>query len=286
MKKVGKYASRLLAVIVVLLLCGQLVMISGSQSKKVDHFAASVRKSNVPTLLIPGWGGGTPSYHRLITTYQQQKIAQKVMTIWVLPNGKCFVRGHLAANRPNQLIQLLYVWNYTPNYDPQTKQLTAVLTMLHKRYHVNRMNVIAHSYGGSEWANAVLRSPRLQQEINYQRVILLGVPVDESFGTKTRFGFHLLHKSTDRNFKQLLRGANSMKAHHNQPEIFNIMGSKEVKKDRTDGSVPHIQSEMMRLLVKRMGCIYHERTYKQTTHYQLHQKDNILRDVAQDVWGK
>uniref|UniRef100_UPI0025F2CE87 alpha/beta hydrolase n=1 Tax=uncultured Limosilactobacillus sp. TaxID=2837629 RepID=UPI0025F2CE87 len=199
MKKVGKYAIRVIAVIVGLLLCGQLAMISGSPAKKVDQFAAGVRTSNVPTLLIPGWGGGTPSYHRLIMTYQRQKIAQKVMTIWVFPNGKCFVRGHLATNCPNQLIQLLYVWNYTPTYNPQTKQLTAVLTMLHKRYHVNELNVIAHSYGGSEWANAVLRSSRLQQEIKYQRVILLGVPLDESFGTKTRFGLHLLHKSTDRN---------------------------------------------------------------------------------------
>ncbi|WP_295747008.1 alpha/beta hydrolase, partial [uncultured Limosilactobacillus sp.] len=92
-------------------------------------------------------------------------------------------------------------------------------------------------------------------------------------------------KSTDRNFKQLLRGAKLMKDHHNQPEIFNIMGSKEGKNDRTDGSVPHIQSEMMRLLVKRMGCTYHERTYANTTHYQLHQKKAILKEVAADLWG-
>lgn len=284
MKKVGKYGVRLLAIVVVLLLCGQLIMISGSRSNRLNHFAAGVQKSNTPTLLISGWGGGTPTYHRLITTYYQQKIAQKVMTIWVLPNGKCLVHGHLDANRPNQLIQLLYVWNYTPTYNPQTKQLTAALTMLHDRYHVDKLNVIAHSYGGSEWANAVFCSPRLQKEIKYQKVVLLGVPVDESFGAKTRFGLHLLHKSTDHNFKQLLRGASLMKANHNQPEIFSLLGSKEGKNDQTDGSVPHVQSQMMRLVVKKMGSTYHERTYANTTHFQLHQKKAILKEVAADIW--
>lgn len=52
MNKVGKYGVRLLAIVVVLLLCGQLIMISGSRSNRLNHFAAGVQKSNTPTLLI------------------------------------------------------------------------------------------------------------------------------------------------------------------------------------------------------------------------------------------
>lgn len=286
MKKVGKRLLSIVGIILLLLLCIQLFMISGSKSKPFgNHINRHVHRSTTPTLLIPGWGGGTPSYRKMIHVYQDKHIAQKVMTIWVFPNGKTIVKGQLHQQTPNQLIQLLYVWNYSSTYAPQTRQLTVVLTMLHRQYHVNELNVIAHSYGGSEWANAVLRSPRLQRQIKYRRVVLLGVPVDETFGTKTRFGFRLVHRSKDDNFKQLLRGATKMKKNHNQTMIFNLMGSKTGHRTRTDGSVPHIQSEMLRVLVKRIDCPYYEHVYPNTTHFQLHQKDQIISDVAHDIWG-
>lgn len=286
MKKVGKRLLSICGVIVVVLFCAQLFMISGSKSQPFGNDTNQrVHRSTTPTLLIPGWGGGTPSYRKMIHVYQDQHIAQKTMTIWVFPSGKTMVRGHLDHHTPNQLIQLLYVWNYSSTYGPQTKQLTAVLTMLHQRYHVNKLNIIAHSYGGSEWANAVLRSTKLQRQIQYRRVVLLGVPVDETFGTKTRFGFHLVHRSKDENFKQLLQGADKMKENHNQPVIINLMGSKTGRTTWTDGAVPHIQSEMMRVLVKRIDCPYYEHVYPNTTHFQLHQKGKIIDDVAHDIWG-
>lgn len=286
MKKVGKRLLSVIGIILLLLLCVQLFMISGSKSKPFgNQINQRVNRSTTPTLLIPGWGGGTPSYHKMIHVYQDKHIAQKTMTIWVFPNDKTIVKGHLNRQTPNQLIQLLYVWNYSSTYAPQTKQLTAVLTMLHQRYHVNKLNVIAHSYGGSEWANAVLRSPRLQRQIQYRRVVLLGVPVDETFGTKTHFGFHLVRRSKDENFKQLMQGATKMKKNRNRPMIFNLMGSKTGHTTRTDGSVPHIQSEMIRVLVKRIDCPYYEHVYPNTTHFQLHQKDKIINDVAHDIWG-
>ncbi len=286
MKKVGKRLLSIIGIILLLLLCVQLFMMSGSKSKPFgNQINQRVDRSTTPTLLIPGWGGGTPSYRKMIHVYQDKHIAQKTMTIWVFPNGKTIVKGHLDRQTPNQLIQLLYVWNYSSTYAPQTKQLTNVLTMLHQQYHVNKLNVIAHSYGGSEWANAVLRSPRLQRQIQYRRVVLLGVPVDETFGTKTHFCFHLVHRSKDENFKQLLEGATKMQQNHNQPMIFNLMGSKSGHTTRTDGSVPHIQSEMTRVLVKRIDCPYYEHVYPNTTHFQLHQKDEIINDVAHDIWG-
>lgn len=285
MKKTGKYVLRIIITIIVLLICGQLYMVSGNRSNSISHVNNQLSSTDTPTLLIPGWGGGTPSYSKMINFYHHHQFAQKVMTIWVMPNGKCLVRGKLHHQKPNQLIELIYLWNYTPTYNPQTKQLTAVLTMLHHRYHIKRLNIIAHSYGGSEWANAVLRSPKLQQQIKYQHVVLLGAPVDESFGGKTRFRLHLIHQSKDDNFKQLVEGASQMKNNNNRPAIWNLMGSKKGNNDSTDGSVPHVQSQMMRILVKRMGCQYSEKIYPQTSHFQLHQKNEILRDVARAIWG-
>lgn len=286
MKRIAKTTGKIILGLLLLALLVQLWMLHGSHSKPLTSQTASsqIQRSTTPTLLIPGWGGGTWTYDKLIRTYQTQHQAGKVMTIWVFPNGKCLISGHLNRHQVNPLIQLLYVWNYSPTYQPQTRQLATVLTMLHEHYHVNKLNIIAHSYGGTEWANAVLTSVKQQRAIRYQKVVLLGVPVDESFGTKTHFAERLLGKSTDVNFKKLVRGASQMKVRHNQPAVYNLMGSKKGKHTRTDGSVPHIQSEMMRILVKRAACRYHEHVYANTSHSQLHQRKQIIKDVGQILW--
>ncbi|WP_367341904.1 alpha/beta hydrolase [Limosilactobacillus sp.] len=258
-------------------------MLHGSRTHSFTSERRGFKASSTPTLLIPGWGGGTWSTDKMIQTFQNKKIAQKAMTVWVFPNGRTIIKGSLDQHQKNPLIQLLYVWNYSATYQPQTRQLTIVLKKLHNSYGVNKMNVIAHSYGGTEFMHAYIGSPSIQKMIDFRKIVLLGVPVDESFGTKTRYRLGLAKKSKDDNFKILEKEIKSVHTHHND-QIFNLMGSKDG--ERTDGSVPHIQSEMLRNLIKDHPNIqYHEHIYAHTSHPMLHQKSNIINDVAHYLWS-
>lgn len=98
------------------------------------------------------------------------------------------------------MIQVLFDWNYTVSYRPQTKWLTNVMLILHDKYHINKMNVIAHSWGGSAWLHALAGSSKLQKEIKFSRVILLGVPVEESFDDISYKKAKKIH-STDGNYQ-------------------------------------------------------------------------------------
>ena len=280
---VAKIGRVFLRIILILILTGgavQLYLLRGSKEQSIQTNNPQVRYQSTPTLLIPGWGGNTWTYQKLINTAQEKNVAQKRMTIWVAPNGHVRIKGNL--NRKNSIIQLLYDWNYTPGYQAQTKQLTRVLRILHRQYHVRTLNVVAHSYGGTEWLHAYISSPDIQKNIQFPKVILLGTPVDETFGERTKFTKWLFKKSKDSNFKLMER-----QIRHTSlvriGKIYNWMGAKG---GRTDGEVPHIQSEMLRSLLQNKRVNYSEYIYPHTNHVQLHQKKQILNDILKTLWYK
>lgn len=237
---------------------------------------ADIQYQATPTVMIPGWGGNSTTYRKIVAYYQQHHYAQKVMTIWVSPSGQVRSAGNYHGQN-NALIQVLYNWNYNATYHPQVRQLTKVLTVLHQQYHIRQMNVIAHSYGGTEFMHAYFGHPNLQKQIHLHKVILLGVPVEESFGVHVKFVPELWKKSHDRNFKQLV---SQMRAWQptNCVSFFNIMGGQ-------DQEVPRIQSEMLMALVKVHPTIHYRQVIvPHTNHFQLHDRLQIIKAVGKVLW--
>lgn len=278
--KWGHHIMRIFIVIVLLLLALQLYLLKGTRGKTIPANRQDVRYSETPTLLIPGWGGNSWTYQRLIHRAQKADVAQKAMTIWVAPNGRVIVKGKL--NHHNPIIQLLYIWNYTSGYQKQTQQLRRVMFMLHDDYHINQMNVVAHSYGGTEFFHAYLRSTKLRKEIKIPHLVLLGVPVDESFGRKTHYTPLLVHRSKDQNFTQLQDAINQHPL-TSIKQIDNWMGQ---TKNGTDGAVPHVQSQMLKTLLLGQNVKYSEHIFKHTNHSQLHQRREILDRLMKILWEK
>lgn len=278
--KAGRIILRIIIGIVLIGIAVQLFLLRGTKEQSINTNNDYVQYSSTPTLLIPGWGGNSWTYQKLIQTAQKQDVAQKTMTIWVSPSGHVRFRGRL--NHHNPMIQLLYDWNYTASYHDQTKELLRVMNILHKDYHINKMNVIAHSYGGTEWLHAYIGSKYLQQNVSFPKVILLGVPVDETFGERTKFTRGLFKQSKDANFKQMERQVSESTLVH-IGTIYNWMGANG---GHTDGKVPHIQSEMLRTLIRNQKINYSEHVYPNTNHSQLHQKKETLHNIMKILWYK
>lgn len=161
-KKVLRRVAIGLAVIIVVLAGVQLYLLRGTPGKAITPTNSSVKYSATPTLLIPGWGGNTWTYTKLIDYYQDQNIATNAMVVRVAPTGAVQVSGSLKGKQ-NPLIQVIYDWNYSTTYQPQVRELTQVLQVLATKYHVQKLNVIAHSYGGTELLHAYIGSKTLQR---------------------------------------------------------------------------------------------------------------------------
>ena len=282
-KKVLRRVAIGLAVIIVVLAGVQLYLLRGTPGKAITPTNSSVKYSATPTLLIPGWGGNTWTYTKLIDYYQDQNIATNVMVVRVAPTGAVQVSGSLKGKQ-NPLIQFIYDWNYSTTYQPQVRELTQVLQVLAAKYHVQKLNVIAHSYGGTELLHAYIGSKTLQREIALQKVVFLGVPVDESFGTNTKYTKWLFKKSHDQMFKTMLKEVKEAQLPRGLV-FYNWMGSDEGK-STTDGEVPQIQSLMLKTLIKHKHVHYHQHIFTDTTHTELHQRVKIIKKIAHVIWGK
>lgn len=283
-KKIGKVLGYGFGGLCIILLLIQAFLLRGTPGKtlKATDYRPKIHYTNIPTLLIPGWGGNTITYRRLINYYQDQHVAQKVMTVWVSPQNRIRVKGSWHGQK-NALIQVLFDWNYSPTYHPQVKQLRHVLRYLNSHYHINKVNVVAHSYGGTEFIHAYMGARDLQANLRLNKIIFLGVPVEESLSDHLPYRYLLIRHSTDKNFQQLYWQVKNWQL--NYPiQLYNLMGSKTGSRI-TDGSVPHIQSEMLRALIKAQPLVnYHQRIYSKTTHTQLHDRLVILNYIERVLW--
>lgn len=279
--KIGRIILRIVIFIGLILLAVQAFTLRGTRGKNISTNNSRVHYSNVPTLVIPGWGGNSWTYQALINRAQQNNVAHKTLTVWASPSGHIRFKGHLDHRNP--IIQLLYVWNYTPDYHAQIKEVRRVMIQLHQQYGVKKLNIIAHSYGGTEWLHAYIGSQYIQQRIAFPKVILLGTPVDESFGERTQFTRWLFKRSTDQNFKTMERQVRRTSLIH-VGTIYNWMGANGHR--HTDGEVPHVQSLMMRTLIANQHVHYSETIYPHTNHIQLHQKKQILNRIMRILWYK
>lgn len=281
MKRLLKGFTAAISILLILMLIIQFIILLPlpNHSLKPSDYRSSIHYDQTPTVMIPGWGGNTTTYRRMTHYFESHHYAQKVMTVWVSPTGTVKTSGSYHRQK-NALIQILYNWNYNASYHPQVHQLTKALQLLHDRYHIKRINVIAHSYGGTEFIHAYMSSKKLQRTIQLHKVVFLGVPVEESFGVKVKFVPNLNRKSKDRNFRQLEQQMRSWHPNSSPIKFFNIMGGR-------DESVPRVQSEMLQTLVR----IHPEIQYRQvvvpkTNHFQLHDRITIIQRVAHILWDK
>ncbi len=280
MRRLVKSFVTVISILLILVLIIQFIVLLPlpNHSLRASDYRSTIRYSETPTVMIPGWGGNTTTYRRMTRYFESHNYAQKVMTVWVSPTGTVKTSGDFHQQK-NALIQVLYNWNYNASYHPQVHQLTRVLQLLHDRYHIEQMNVIAHSYGGTEFIHAYMGSKQLQKDIQLRKVVFLGVPVEESFGVKVKFVPNLNRKSKDRNFRQLECQMRNWRP-NSTVKILNIMG-------RNDEEVPRIQSEMLQSLVRIHPEIrYQQVVVPKTNHFQLHDRKVILQRVAQMLWGK
>lgn len=76
----AKIGRSLLRIIVVIVLVGgavQLYLLRGSKASPIQPSNPRVEYRSTPTLLIPGWGGNSWTYQKLIQTAQQKRLPKR-----------------------------------------------------------------------------------------------------------------------------------------------------------------------------------------------------------------
>lgn len=282
MKKFFKRLGQILAGIVILALVIQMILLvpSPQRALRMNHRRKDIEYQDVPTILINGFGGSNYTYNKMINYYQKENIAQKTMTIHVTPTGKVHVSGSVKGKK-NALIQLLFDWNLAKTYNPQTNWTVKVMKVLHDKYGISELNVVGHSWGGTEFLHALGQSKWMQKNIKFNKVVLMGTPVNEGVNNKETYSQALREHLTDAEYRKLKREYQNLTP-CSKIHFYNLMAD---YRDNTDTSVPNVQSEFLNQILNPEWSTCQTKMFKGIKHSALHQDTKVLKVVAKLLYN-
>lgn len=89
MRRLVKSFAAIISILLILVLVIQFIVLLPlpNHSLRTSNERSTIRYSETPTVMIPGWGGNTTTYRRMTRYFEKHNYAQKVMTVWVSPTG-------------------------------------------------------------------------------------------------------------------------------------------------------------------------------------------------------
>lgn len=231
------------------------------QYGNISHHNCHHIKNTVPTLFIHGYAGNRLSSGPMINRFEKNGWGTKTCVIIVRSKKRLKVKGDPTV--PGCFIQILFDENRL-SVIKQVHWLWRVMGMLKEKYHVPKVNLVAHSMG----AVTVLRYLSNHSKNNthlpkVEKVVTLGAPfndTDPGKGSK-HIESHLLTKKGPL-FETLLYQA--MRKHHFLVDedigFLNIAGDLD-NGSHSDGEVATSSALSLRYLVK--NC-------KQYQEYVIH----------------
>lgn len=261
--------------------------LSGTPVKPLTKLTPTVAKkyqaTQIPTILVPGWGGGANAYNQLITDWQKAGLGGKVLQAQISPNGHVALHGHWPKGAVNPVIQVVFTWNFTNGYQAQVHWLENLLTTLKHQYGVTNYNAVAHSWGGSALLTVLVKTGQLSQMPKAHHLVFIGTPVAENVTRTDQLTKTGAPKHFNRVYRRLWADRDHLTA-NSQAQVTNIYGT--IGQQATDSAVPIAQALSMRPLVQPLITSYHEIHAEHTNHHQLHTSRRMAGVIGQQLWGK
>ncbi|WP_461213073.1 alpha/beta hydrolase [Lacticaseibacillus sp. GG6-2] len=226
--------------------------------------------TSVPTIFLHGYSGTAYSTDKMIAALTRAGVAKQTMTVTVSPNGKMKVKGDLHAKHP--LVQVVY----QDSLDNQqfTHWLLQVYAMLHQRYHVQRVNAVGHSDGGTAVIEAAMQHPAVKMN----KLVAIAAPFTSGFvpdgttiaGKYAKNGKPLVASAK---YRQMAREAKNFHAKA-VLDLYGDLGDGS----HSDGVVDVNAASSLKYLLRDWHGDYQEREVKGkgAQHSQLHENNKTV----------
>ncbi|MCI1987511.1 MAG: alpha/beta hydrolase [Lactobacillus sp.] len=221
--------------------------------------------SGVPTVFVHGFGGTANSTGQMIQALTQAGVTKQTMRVTVTKTGTLKVKGGLYGQNPS--VQVVFQGNRDGRQF--TGWLLKVYTLLHRRYHVQRVNAVGHSLGAQAVVEAAMRHPAVKMA----HIVAIAGPYDGILGMNDRphqikltaAGKPTPMRST---YRQLLQEAPQFKAQ----AVLNLYGDLG-DGSASDGRVAVNSARSLRYLLRHFEGPYQEIVARGATaqHSKLHQ---------------
>jgi len=168
-----KHQRGLTVFLTTLLVLGSLVGWWNHRWAVLNHLRVS--QTRTATLFLPGTHGAWLSLRSMVTSLDRPGVGTFALTARVSWDGRVTWQQHQAVAANNPLIPVVFKDNTHPQ--KQARQLATVLTQLHQRYGIDRVNFVGHSSGGTiayDYLNHGAPAP-----VRVRRIVMVGADFPE-----------------------------------------------------------------------------------------------------------
>ncbi|WP_057829579.1 alpha/beta hydrolase [Liquorilactobacillus cacaonum] len=237
------------------------------------------KKLKIPTVFIHGYAGGFWSFFRMIHWMKKNLFISNKVVVTIARNGDVKFSGLPILN--NSGIQIIFK-NGKQMVEEQGIFLEKVFSDLKSIYHINELNVIAHSMGAVS-AMYLLTNLKNEKIPKVKKLIMLGAPfadVEPGIDGDEVENIELTNEGAPLNqttrYALLKEGSKNL---DDDIEILNIIGDTDF--GFSDGKVSISSAKALEYLVKGVGH-YHEKIimHRWATHRRLHENNSIFKKIS------
>lgn len=272
-----------LVILIILLLLG------GGLAVKMNRPTSGDRSASVPTLYLHGYGAGANSAKSMMAYAQAHQGATKVLVARISPQGRVRLSGHWPKGAKHPLIQVLMEDNQNSNYQETSRWFYNLITLLQKKYQIQRYNTVAHSMGNLTTMYYQVKYgqrkdlPRLNKQVNIAGHFDGIIGIDDR-PNKNYFLANGRPRYEDRYYRYLLSKRNSYPRH---VRILNIYGNLN-NGTNSDGDVTNVSARSLKYLLRGRYQNYQELEIKgrKGQHSQLHDHNyQVNQAIGQFLWA-
>ena len=274
-------------------LVGLIIFVLGFLHQKETSNKVQVVTKTTPTFFFHGWGSSYHAEEDMVKAAQHAGVTNDVIRINVTSKNKVIFHGKLKKNAKNPIIEVNFddnklakASNYTTGYDTiGADYVNTALNAVTKKYHYNKVNIVAQSMGNLETAYYFKKYPN---KLHVEHFVSIAGHYDGIIGMNDEPNELKVNKKTGKPniMRSEYRGLLPLrKTFPRDTRVLNIYGNLE-DGTNSDGDVGINSAKSLKYLVKNRAKSYQELMIKgkNAQHSKLHDNDEVNRAIIKFLW--
>lgn len=270
------------------------------QHEKEDNVqeieAVKVVSKATPTFFFHGWGSSYHAEEKMVQAIKRAGVTKSVIRANVTKNGKVILHGKFKKNAKNPIVEVnfndnklsAYQDDYVRGYETAgARYVRNAIQAVTKKYHFNKINIVAHSMGNLETAYYFKHYGKM---IPVEHFISMAGHYDGIVGINDKPNRLKINPKTGKPSKMEpeFRGLLPLrKTFPKNTRVLNIFGNLE-DGTNSDGDVSNASSRSLKYLLNGRAKSYRELMIrgKNAQHSKLHNNRQVNQAIVNFLWKK
>lgn len=275
----------------VLLLFFLSVLLSGCSTKEkeavtIPENSASGTKieqkimSDMPTVFIHGYSGGTNSFKSMIQRLIQEGVAESSVTLTVSSKGEISENGKWQKDG-NSLVKVVFEDNKNHEWQ-QAEWIQTVLDYLNETQGVEKVNLIGHSMGGVSIMRYLTNYGADGSVVQINKIVAIGAPFNE-FVEEDREPTEISEQGPDVASARFTEYEGNFENYPKNIALLNVAGDLQ-ENNGDDGIVPVASVAAINYLFVKNQIPYEFTIIPKAEHSGLLKNEEVDRDLLKFLW--